>query len=103
MAGLISGAEHPLQTTVEVGAEFLVRRDRGRGQSPDDQLAAGRQPVEPLATQVPEASLDPMTDHGVADGAADHESDPSREVRIVVGVVEQMQDECVTATAGAST
>jgi hypothetical protein len=39
-AGAAIEAAGPLQTTVEVGPEFLVRRVRGRGEGAHDQLAA---------------------------------------------------------------
>jgi hypothetical protein len=68
----------PLQTTVEIGAEFRVRRSGGRGERPDHELGAGRQERKALTTQVAQASLDSGTDHGAAQGTADHEPDPGR-------------------------
>jgi hypothetical protein len=47
----------------------------GRCERADDELAAGREPVEPFAAQVTELTLDTMSDHGVADGPTDHEAD----------------------------
>jgi hypothetical protein len=68
----------PLQTTVEIGTEFRVRRGGGGGQGADDQLTAGREVAEALTAQVTETTLDTMADHGVAHGSADHEPDPGR-------------------------
>jgi hypothetical protein len=67
-----------LQTTVEIGAEFRVRRARGRGQRTDDELTPGREDGEALTAQGAQTTLDTMADHGVAHGSADHEPDPGR-------------------------
>lgn len=90
-----------MQTTVEVGAEFLVRRGSGRGEGADDQLAAGRQPVQALSAQVAEPALDPMAGHGVPDRAADHEAHPGRESARTARVVDEMHHQGVAATAPA--
>ena len=66
-----------LQTTVELLAEFRVRRIRGRRQGTHDDLAADREDGEVLSTQVPEPALHPVADDGVADDATHHEPDPS--------------------------
>jgi hypothetical protein len=72
-----------LQTTVEIGAEFRVRRVDRRREGAHDDLAAGRKAGEALTTQVTEAALDTMADHGVAHGSADHEPDPDRPLAVV--------------------
>ena len=74
-------AEGPLETTVEVRAEFRVRRGRGGGESADDHLAAGWERGEVLADEVTQASLDTMAEDGVAHGSADHEPDLRLTVR----------------------
>jgi hypothetical protein len=98
-----------LQTTVEVGAEFLVRRAAGRRERPHDQLGPGRETREALSAQVPEPALDPMAEHGVPHGPADHEAD-ARDVggcgrRVTVGekVGEQEVHHDGVAAAAAST
>jgi hypothetical protein len=73
----------PLQTTVEIGAEFRVRRAGGRREGADDELATGRQEGQALTAQVAQTALDTMADHGVAHGTTDHEPDPGR--TLVVG------------------
>jgi hypothetical protein len=67
-----------VETTVEVGSEFRVRRVGRRGESTDDDLAARRQTVEAVSAQMAEPALDTMTEDGVADDLADHEPDPGR-------------------------
>jgi hypothetical protein len=91
-----------LQTTVEVGAEFLVRRGAGRREGAYDQAAAGRQPVDAVAAQVPELTLDTMTEDGVADRSTDHETHPGRGRRLArlgSAAGEQVYHEGVAAVA----
>jgi hypothetical protein len=73
-----------LQTTVEVGAEFRVRRTSRRGQRAYDELATGGKDEEALTAQVAQTALNTMTDHGVAHRATDHEPDPGRPPLVVV-------------------
>jgi hypothetical protein len=83
-----------LQTTVEIGAEFRVRRT-GRGrEGAHNELATRREAGEALTAQVPEAALDTMADHGVAHGSADHEPDPGRPLRVAE---HEVHDEVVGA------
>jgi hypothetical protein len=70
--------EDPLETTVEVGAEFRVRRLGRRGEGADDHLAAGRKVGESFTAQVAESALHPVPDDRVAHGSADHEPEPGR-------------------------
>ena len=67
-----------METTVQVGAEFLVRRAPGRREGAHDELAPGRKLCQAVAGQMPEPTLDTMPDHGVPDGPTDHETDPHR-------------------------
>jgi hypothetical protein len=67
--------EGTLETTVEVGAEFLVRRVRGGRKRPHDELGPHGEGVEPFAAQMAETTLDTVTDDGAADGPADREAD----------------------------
>jgi hypothetical protein len=100
--GATLGVEGPLQTTVEVGAEFLVRRVAGRRERAHDEPAAGRQLVEAVAAQVPELTLDTMTEDGVADRSTDHETHPDRvgrAGRLVRVAGEQVHHEGVAALA----
>lgn len=97
----MSGFEHPLQTTVEVGAEFLVRRVRGRGEGPDHQGAAGRQLGETVAAEVTQPTLHPVPDHGDPDAPADHEADPGRALGPCRDSREQMHHEGVAPAAAA--
>jgi hypothetical protein len=71
-------AQGPLETTVEIGTEFRVRRVRGRRQGTHDDLASGRKPGEAFSGEMAQLALDTMTDHGVAHGSADHEPEPGR-------------------------
>ena len=87
--------ESPLETTVEVGAEFLVRRARGRRECADDHLGACRQERETLAAQVTESALDTMAEDGVPDGTADHEPD-AWDTRVLD---QEMDDEGVAPAA----
>jgi uncharacterized membrane protein len=66
-----------LQTTVQVGAEFLVRRGRCGREGSHDELAAGREVRESLAAQLAEPAYDAVALHRASDRAADHEPDPS--------------------------
>jgi hypothetical protein len=70
-----------LETTVQVGAEFLVRRAPGRREGAHDELAPERKLGKAIAAQVPKPTLDTMTEDGVPHGAADHETDPRRGAR----------------------
>ena len=70
--------EAPLQTTVELRAEFRVRRARRRREGADDHVAAGRESVEALAAQVPEPALDPVRGTALPTDPADDEPDPGR-------------------------
>jgi hypothetical protein len=91
-----------LQTTVEVGAEFLVRPVASRRERAHDEPAAGRQLVEAVAAQVPELTLDTMTEDGVADRSTDHETHPDRvgrRARLVRVAGEQVHHEGVAAVA----
>jgi hypothetical protein len=72
-----------LETTVEVGAEFRVRRGRRGWECAHDELAPGRQERQSLTAQVTQTALDSMTDHGVAHGTTDHEPDPGRTLLVV--------------------
>jgi hypothetical protein len=83
------------ETTVEVGAEFLVRRVRGGSERPDDELAAGRELLEALTAQMPETTLNAMADHGAAHGTTDDEP----HAREAVPLDDQMYDEGVTPAA----
>jgi hypothetical protein len=73
----------PLETTVEIGAEFRVRRARRRRERAHDELATGGQERQSLTAEVAQTALDTMTDHGVAHGTADHEPDPGRNLVVV--------------------
>ena len=50
----------------------------GRRERAYDEPAAGRQLVEAVAAQMPELTLDTMTEDGVADRSTDHETHPDR-------------------------
>jgi hypothetical protein len=91
-------AEAPLQTTVELGAEFRVRRRGSRGEGADDDLAAHWEVCEAVTEQVTELALDTMADDGVADDPTHDEPDPSR-----VGPVmtQDVDDQEVAAAAAA--
>jgi hypothetical protein len=75
--------EGTFETTVEVGTEFLVRRERGRGERPDHQLGPGREGGETLAAQVAETALDTVPEDGAAHGATDHEADAGEAPRVL--------------------
>ena len=90
--------EAPLQTTVELGAEFRVRRSDGRRECADDHLAAGGQGGETLTAQVTELALDTMADDGVADDPTHDEPDPCG----VGPVVTHDVDDQEVATAAAA-
>ena len=88
--------EAPLQTTVELDAEFRVRRG-GRGrESADDDLATEREVGEVLTAQVAESALDTMAEDGVADDATHDEPDTGG-VRPVV--THDVDDEEVASAA----
>jgi hypothetical protein len=70
-----------LETTVEVGPEFRVRRVAGRGERADDDLAARREEREALGAQVAQTAEDTVAEDGVPDGSTDHEADPDRDGR----------------------
>ena len=78
-----------MQTTVEVGAEFLVRRTHSRGQGAHDQLAPCGKQAEAVTAQVPEPALDTVSQDGVADGSAHHEPDPGRRSPAAEGLVHE--------------
>ena len=90
--------EAPLQTTVELGAEFRVRRGGRRREGADDHLAAGREDGEALTAQMAEPALDTMADDGVADDATHDEPDPSG---IGPVVTHDVDDQEVAAAAAA--
>jgi hypothetical protein len=90
-----------VETTVDVGAEFRVRRTGRRREGAHHDLAAGRERAQAPAKEMAQSALDPMTDHGVAHDPADHEADLRRALLMVSGEVsgEQVQHESVAATA----
>ena len=90
----------PLETTVEVGAEFLVRRPCRRSERADDDLAPGRQTGEAMLGQMAESALHTVTDDGVPHGSADHEPEPGR-VRSRTGEQVHHERRAATAPAGA--
>jgi len=90
--------ETPLQTTVELGAEFRIRGCSGRGEGAHDHLAAGREDGETFTAQVAELALDTMADDGVADDPTHDEPDPGR----VGPVVTQDVDDQEVAPAAAA-
>jgi hypothetical protein len=65
-----------LQTTVEVGAEFLVRRAAGRLERTHDDLATRWKLGKPVATEVAQPALDTVSEDRGTDGPTDHEPDP---------------------------
>jgi hypothetical protein len=86
--------EGPLQTTVEIGTEFLVRRP-GRGrEGANDEVAPDRQQGEPFAAQVAKTALDAMADDGVPDGAADDEAHAGEPAGLTTRLDEQVHHEC---------
>ena len=89
----------PLQTTVELRAEFRVRRAHRRRECAHDDLAADREVGEAITAQVAELALDTMTDDGIADDATHDESDPSG-VRPVVTY--DVDDQEVASAAAAA-
>jgi hypothetical protein len=92
-----------VETTVEVGAEFRVRRGGRRREGANDDLAAPRQIAEPVSAQVTESALDTMPDDGVADGLADHEPDPRRALLDVRrGAEQQVHHHGVAAAASSA-
>src|SRR3954463_8715588 len=70
--------EDPLQTTVEVDPEFLVRRARGRGECPHDHPAPGWEIREACTAQLAQPSYNMVATDRVADGPTDDEADPGR-------------------------
>jgi hypothetical protein len=94
-------AEGPFETTVEVGAEFLVRRARRGRKRADDELGTRRQVWEAITAQVAEAAKNTMAVDGAADSAADHEPRSRRDaLRADRGVAgDQVHHECLTSTA----
>ena len=68
--------QRTFETTVQVGTEFLVRRVPGRGEGPDDELAARRQAGEALTTQMAQTADDAMAQDRTTHGPADHEPHP---------------------------
>lgn len=72
-----------MQTTVEVGTEFRVRRTGRRCEGANHDLAPRRDGGESLSAQVTQTALDTMADHGVAHGSTDHEPDPGRHLGLV--------------------
>jgi hypothetical protein len=74
-----------LQTTVQIGAEFRVRRLTGAAQGAHDQLAARRERVEALGAQGAETADHTVPHDGVADRATDHEPDACGVARSTIG------------------
>src|SRR5262245_11382170 len=82
--------QRPLETTVEVGTEFLVRRLRRGRKGADHELATPREQGEAITTQVTEATEDTVTEDGAADGPADHEPHASG---VPLGPVRPVEDQ----------
>lgn len=60
--------------TVEVGAEFCVAAFGCRGQRPNDNIGARRQPGQTLADEVAQPTLDPVADNRATDSLGNDES-----------------------------
>jgi hypothetical protein len=85
--------EDPLQTTVEIRAEFLVRRLGCGRESTHDQGAPGGEVHESRTAQVTETALDTVADDGVPDGTADDEAHAREPVGLTARLDEQVDHE----------
>jgi len=80
MSGLPSSL--PLQTTGQVGVEFLGRRSCGRRERTHHEHGGAGERRKVLPDQVTEAAFHAIADYGVAHGAAHHEPHAGRLVAV---------------------